>query len=199
MLCRASAGGVRPPLPRCGTSAPASLSQNWAGCEAHEVRSRKDHRGVDLISDALPFGRLWYDTPDHAIGYAMHCSRSHDAVIRVYDAADNVTETRRERPARDDRSRVHLPFCRTEADWLPRSANWVSMIFSNSACGWAPLRKTPLMKNPGVPATPSLCPCPKSAWILETNLPLSRQDRNDFSSRFSVRACASRSAPFSLV
>jgi hypothetical protein len=30
---------------------------------------------------------LWYDTPDHAIGYAMHDSRSVDAVIRVYDAA----------------------------------------------------------------------------------------------------------------
>jgi len=29
-----------------------------------EIRPRKDHRGVDLISDALPFGRLWYDTPD---------------------------------------------------------------------------------------------------------------------------------------
>jgi hypothetical protein len=26
----------------------------------YEVRPRKDHRGVDLISDALPFGRLWY-------------------------------------------------------------------------------------------------------------------------------------------
>jgi hypothetical protein len=24
-----------------------------------EVRPRKDKRGVDLISDALPFGRLW--------------------------------------------------------------------------------------------------------------------------------------------
>jgi len=49
----------------------------------YEVRPRKDKRGVDLISDALPFGRLWYDTPDHAIGYAMHSSRSHRAVIRV--------------------------------------------------------------------------------------------------------------------
>ena len=27
---------------------------------AEEVRPRKDHCGVDLISDALPFGRLWY-------------------------------------------------------------------------------------------------------------------------------------------
>jgi hypothetical protein len=41
----------------------------------------------------LPFGRLWYDTPDNAIGYAMHCSRSHDAVIPVYDAAGRVIET----------------------------------------------------------------------------------------------------------
>ena len=59
----------------------------------YEVRPRKDERGVDLISDALPFGRLWYDTPDNAIGYAMHYSRSHDAVIRVYDTAGNVIET----------------------------------------------------------------------------------------------------------
>ena len=25
----------------------------------YEVRPHKDHRGVDLISDVLPFGRLW--------------------------------------------------------------------------------------------------------------------------------------------
>ena len=56
----------------------------------YEVRARKDKRGVDLISDVLPLTRLWYDTPDNAIGYAMHFSRSHDAVIRVYDEAGNV-------------------------------------------------------------------------------------------------------------
>jgi len=65
----------------------------WPARGAYEVRSRKDRRGVDLISDVLPFGRLWYDRPDHAIGYAMHSSRSHDAVIRVYDAAENVIES----------------------------------------------------------------------------------------------------------
>ena len=59
---------------------------------AYEVRPRKDHLGVDVISDVLPFGRLWYDTPDNAIGYAMHSSRSHDAVIRVYDQAGNIIE-----------------------------------------------------------------------------------------------------------
>jgi hypothetical protein len=61
----------------------------------YEVRPRKDKRGVDLISDAVPFGRLWYDGPgavSNAIGYADHCSRSHHAVIRVYDDAGNVIE-----------------------------------------------------------------------------------------------------------
>ena len=61
----------------------------------YEVRPRKE-RGVDLISDALPFGRLWYGEPNaisNAIGYAMHLSRSHDAVIHVYDEAGNVIET----------------------------------------------------------------------------------------------------------
>ena len=62
----------------------------------YEVRPRKDHRGVDLISDALPFGRLWYDGPNaasNAIGYASQYSRSHAAVIRVYDDAGNAMET----------------------------------------------------------------------------------------------------------
>jgi hypothetical protein len=62
----------------------------------YEVRPRKDHRGVDLISDALPFGRLWYDGPNaasNAVDHAKFRSRSHDAVIRVYDPAGNVIET----------------------------------------------------------------------------------------------------------
>jgi hypothetical protein len=59
----------------------------------YELRPRKDHRGVDLISDSLPFGALWYTKPDDAIEYAKFRSRSHDAVIRVYDDAGNVIET----------------------------------------------------------------------------------------------------------
>jgi hypothetical protein len=64
----------------------------------YEIRPRKDHRGVDLISDALPFGRLWYIEPNaisNAIGYAKFFSRSHDAVIRVYDDTGNVIENAR--------------------------------------------------------------------------------------------------------
>ncbi|HEY2625925.1 MAG TPA: hypothetical protein VGI41_04135 [Candidatus Udaeobacter sp.] len=60
---------------------------------AYEVRLRKDKRGVDLISEKLPFGRLWYVKPDDAIDYAKLYSRSHHAVIRVYDEAGNVIET----------------------------------------------------------------------------------------------------------
>lgn len=61
-----------------------------------EVRPRKGKRGVDLISDALPFSRLWYGEPSavaNAIGYTEHRSCSHDAVIRIYDDAGNVIET----------------------------------------------------------------------------------------------------------
>jgi hypothetical protein len=59
------------------------------------VRPRKDRRGFDLISDVLPFGRLWYGDPDaitNAVGYAKFYSRSH-AAIRVYDQAGKVIET----------------------------------------------------------------------------------------------------------
>jgi hypothetical protein len=42
-------------------------------CTAYEIRPRKDHCGVDLISDALPFGRLWYVEPN-AISNAVNCA-----------------------------------------------------------------------------------------------------------------------------
>ena len=54
-----------------------------------------DKRGVDLISDVLPFGRLWYYGPNatgNAIKFAKFNSRSHDALIRVYDDAGNVID-----------------------------------------------------------------------------------------------------------
>ncbi len=49
-------------------------------CSQHfyEVRPRSNKRGVDLISDVLSFGRLWYAEPNaisNAIGYAKHRSR----------------------------------------------------------------------------------------------------------------------------
>jgi len=76
-----------------GPSLTNRCSQPLAGAmtntqHVYEVRPRKDRRGVDLISDALPFGRLWYDERNaisNAIDYAKFFSRSHDAVIRVYE------------------------------------------------------------------------------------------------------------------
>ena len=45
----------------------------------------------------MPFGRLWHSEPNavsNAVDYAKFRSRSHYAVIRVYDEAGNVIETR---------------------------------------------------------------------------------------------------------
>jgi hypothetical protein len=44
----------------------------------YEVRPREDHRGFDLISDALPFDRLWYGEPNaasNAVDYAKFHKR----------------------------------------------------------------------------------------------------------------------------
>ena len=50
-------------------------------CSPEPVRARKDKRGVDLISDALRFGRLAVPEPNavsNAIGYVQFYSRSHE-------------------------------------------------------------------------------------------------------------------------
>jgi hypothetical protein len=71
---------------------------NLSGSDGSEWKEATAQRRVwrDLVSDALPFGRLWYGEPDavdNAIDYAKFYSRSHHAVIRAYDAAGNVIET----------------------------------------------------------------------------------------------------------
>ena len=63
----------------------------------YEVHPRKDHHGVNLISDVLPFGRLLYLEVREAVAYAKFYSQSQDATIRVYDAAGNVIETHEHR------------------------------------------------------------------------------------------------------
>ena len=63
----------------------------------YEVRPREDHCGVNLISDELPFGHLLYLEIREAVNYAKFYSRSHDALICVYDAAGNIIETHEHR------------------------------------------------------------------------------------------------------
>jgi hypothetical protein len=90
----------------CYTSLESLLKAKWQrmrppktptiSTHVYEIRPRADHDGVDLMSDALRFGSLWYAGPNaisNAIGFAKFYSRSHDAVIRVFDAAGNVIET----------------------------------------------------------------------------------------------------------
>ena len=91
------AGEETPPVVR---PEPQSLIENFfgfptgiSGGDLTEVRLRRDKRGANLISDAPPFFPLWHTKPDEAIGYAQFYSRSHDAVIRVYNVARNVIET----------------------------------------------------------------------------------------------------------
>jgi hypothetical protein len=83
-LLKAKWQGIRPP-------APPTVSTH-----VYEIRPRADKRGVDLISDALPYSPLWYRGPNairDAINHAEFYSRSHDVVIRVYDEASNLIET----------------------------------------------------------------------------------------------------------
>jgi hypothetical protein len=48
---------------RCQRIKPRILHFVSQKLHIYEVRPRKDKRGVNLISDALPFGGLWYAEP----------------------------------------------------------------------------------------------------------------------------------------
>jgi hypothetical protein len=47
---------------------------------------------LDSISDTLPFGRLWYDRAEHAIGHTKFYS-SHAVIVRVLDESGALIET----------------------------------------------------------------------------------------------------------
>jgi hypothetical protein len=51
----------------------------------YEVRPRKDKRGIDLISDALPLGRLWYGEPD-AISNAIEYTKFQQPLSQCRDS-----------------------------------------------------------------------------------------------------------------
>jgi hypothetical protein len=78
---------------RCSQPLAGAMSRSQ---HVYEIRPHRDKRGVDLISDVLPFGRLWYSEPNavtNAIDYSKFRSRSHHAVIRVFDEAGNPIKT----------------------------------------------------------------------------------------------------------
>lgn len=66
--------------------------------DVYEIRPRKSRDGVDLISDRLLRGPIWYAGPDavrNAVAYAKYRShsRSHSAIIRVFDESGTAVET----------------------------------------------------------------------------------------------------------
>jgi hypothetical protein len=64
--------------------------------DVYEIRPRTNKEGVDLVSDSLPYSPMWYRGPKavrDAIDHAKFFSRSHDAVICVYDDTGNIIET----------------------------------------------------------------------------------------------------------
>jgi hypothetical protein len=62
----------------------------------YEVRPRKGWHGFDLVGHRVPLGRLEFEGPDaivDAVNYATFCSRSHPAIIRVFDESGAVVWT----------------------------------------------------------------------------------------------------------
>ena len=51
----------------------------------YEVRPRNDRRGFDLISEALPFGRLWYAEPN-AVSNAIRLHKASQPFTRCGDS-----------------------------------------------------------------------------------------------------------------
>ena len=46
-----------------------------------------------LFSERLPYGRLWFHKVEDAVDYGKCYSRSHGAIIRVFDQSGAVVET----------------------------------------------------------------------------------------------------------
>jgi hypothetical protein len=94
-----SLGFVEAPLDKLWGNAKSGMEMPLAPAQdVYEVRPRKDQDGFDLISDRLRRGPIWYAGPDairNAVAYANYRShsRSHRAIIRVFNEEGNVIET----------------------------------------------------------------------------------------------------------
>ncbi len=69
----------------------------------YEIRPRKDRRGVNLISEKLSCGALWYAEPnavENAARYAQFNAGSEEAVISICDESGVIAETRNYTPAK---------------------------------------------------------------------------------------------------
>jgi hypothetical protein len=60
----------------------------------YEIWPRRDNKGFHLRSQALPFGKLWYDDAESAASYAQFYSRSKHVEIRFLNELGEQTECR---------------------------------------------------------------------------------------------------------
>ena len=68
----------------------------------YEVRPLRDRQGAALISDALPFGRLWFGGPNpinNALDFAKFYGRACDVIIRVFDSQGNTVNEHSQKAA----------------------------------------------------------------------------------------------------
>ena len=68
----------------------------------YEVRPLRNKPGVALISEALPFGRLWFDGPNpisDAVDFAKFYGRACDVNIRVFDFEGNIVKEHSQKAA----------------------------------------------------------------------------------------------------
>ena len=113
---RQAFGGANNPMEMSATSAQ----------DVYEIRPREDRDGFDLISDRLRYGPIWYAGPDAvrcAVAYAKYRShsRSHRAIIRVFDES-----------GRDRDPRISRRFSRAVTDLTYLVAKWFSVNLSTS-------------------------------------------------------------------
>jgi hypothetical protein len=88
---RITASCSSPHAQASGSNPDYSLRNHKKRCEC----LNENCASPDLVSNALPFGRLWYggrDAAANAVSYAKFYSRSHHAVVRVYDETHKVIE-----------------------------------------------------------------------------------------------------------
>jgi hypothetical protein len=79
-----------------------AMTATYAEEDVYDIRPRKDRDGFDLISDRLQYGPIWYAGPDavrNAVAYAKYLSssRSHKAIICVFNESGSVIQTVRAR------------------------------------------------------------------------------------------------------
>jgi hypothetical protein len=97
-----SQGLIEAPSDKLLRDANSRMEMSATSCQDfYEIRPRKDRDGFDLISDRMRNGPIWYAGPDAvrcAVAYAKYRSRSrsHRAIIDVFDEGGNVTETHKQ-------------------------------------------------------------------------------------------------------